>query len=82
MQVKKPVTKTKCKKKVCFAKEIEKTLETQPVTKSVISKQCRKLESSDTTGNKRLKTCKRYILQWFIQNSSTHPLLVMMMISL
>lgn len=34
MQVKKPVTKTKCKKKLCFAKETEKTLETQPVTKS------------------------------------------------
>lgn len=26
--------KTKCKKKLCFAKETEKTLETQPVTKS------------------------------------------------
>lgn len=34
MQVKKPVTKTKCKKKLRFAKETEKTLETQPVTKS------------------------------------------------
>lgn len=51
-------TKTKCKKKV----ETERTLETQPVTKSVISKQCRKLESNDTTGNKRLMTCKQYIL--------------------
>lgn len=50
--------KQNVKKKV----ETERTLETQPVTKSVISKQCRKLESNDTTGNKRLMTCKQYIL--------------------
>lgn len=48
MQVKKPVTKTKCKKKLCFAKETEKTLETQPVTKSELY--------LNSVGNQKVKT--------------------------